>query len=205
MAIWVTGKTVKMQMQEHVDRAIKKAWLEEVARDYNNHHLLREDSVKCSLYHHLRNRLGEGWFKRHRIRIYPEFILTKGRKADIAVVRMAYKSERAGKPLSECIETVLSIVEIKYKQGSVVDPFYRDRRKLRSYAHGYPDCQLYAAFIHEDYYVEGNSSWFDDRQTVNWAKGRVVELLGYWNEQNEAFVSGVRSYNGMNEDLCTKR
>lgn len=47
-------------LQEYLDKNIKETWLTEIKEDYTSNFLLGEDSLKCSFYFHLRNRLGEG-------------------------------------------------------------------------------------------------------------------------------------------------
>lgn len=190
-------------LQEYLDKNIKETWLTEIKEDYTSNFLLGEDSLKCSFYFHLRNRLGEGWFKRHRLRIYPEFYLSNGHKADLAIVRIKPCSQRAGKHLSECVETVVALIELKFINGPFEAPFYRDRAKLRKYASEFKEAQLYAGFIQEKYYDQGSPAWFDARQTKRWANGRVAELIGYW-DADGYFVAKVNSYNGMNKDLDNK-
>lgn len=50
-------------------------------------------------------------------------------------------------------------------------------------------------------YNDSNCSWFDGRQTSKWAKGRVTELLGYWDEKDEEFTVKVNAYNNLNLDV----
>ncbi|MDD2402737.1 MAG: hypothetical protein PHD60_11165 [Clostridia bacterium] len=142
--------------------------------------------MKCALYYHIRSKLGDGWLKANRLRVISEYHLNDEYRADLAIVKLVKKEDRKGKHLSTCIESILSIIELKHKGAQAINPFYEDRNKLYSYSKQYPNAQLYAGFIHEEYYNVNNSSWFDGRQTSNWAKGRVCELLGYWSEDDEA-------------------
>lgn len=190
-----------MRLLLKLDKIIKEVWNEDIKVDYNNHYLLLEDSLKCAFYYHLRNKLGDGWLKANRLRIVPEYHLCNGYRADLAIVKLVKKDERNRKHLSDCVESILTIIELKHKSAQVINPFYEDRDKLYLYSKEYPQAQLYVGFIHEDYYNENNSSWFDGRQTKNWAKGRVCELLGYWSEDNETFITEVKSYNNLNEKL----
>jgi len=58
----------------------------------------------------------------------------------------------------------------------------------------------YLAFIHEvEYEVNSTLSWIDIEKSP-WAKGRVVELNGYFVEGKQEPVWEVVSYNGLNED-----
>ncbi|MZP28710.1 hypothetical protein GTO91_03120 [Heliobacterium undosum] len=180
------------RITDYIQAIIADLWVKEVSKDYNDHFLLKEDSLKCAFYYYLRLKLGDGWLIRHRIRVYPEYHLSKRRKADLAIVRVEHKSNRKGRHLSECVEDVLAIIEFKYKVAHVEDPFIEDRNKLRSYAEDYKEAHLYACFVHEKLY-ENPPSWFDGRQTNGWAEGRVSELIGYWNLDGE-YKSDVRSY-----------
>lgn len=170
------------EILQKLDKTIQQIWKEDIPTDYNSGCLLLEDSLKCAFYHHLRNRLGDGWFKNHRLRIYPEYRLSIGKKADLAIVLVKSAMERLGKHLSECVESELAIIEFKYKNARVDQPFFDDKKKLYEYFKAYPDTKLYAAFIRES---ENDSSWFDRRQTENWGKGRLTELLGFWDENHK--------------------
>lgn len=158
--------------------------------------------MKCALYFYLRSELGDGWLNRYRIRIYSEFHLEDQKRADLALVKVAPQYDRKYSFLGDCIEEVLAIIELKYK-GSCVDNnvFYNDVFKLKEYAKAYPHTQLYAGFIQESLYNNSNCSWFDGRQTNKWAKGRVTELLGYWDESTEDFTVKINAYNNLNQDL----
>lgn len=193
---------ILLDVQGHLDQVIKEVWLNEIRNDYNTDYLLLEDSVKCAFYFHLRNRLGDGWLSRHRLRIYPEYHVSKKRKVDIAIVQLVSKQNRLGYHLRDCIETELALIEFKHKQGTSINPFINDRNKLRDYAYDYPSSQLYAYFIHENHYSKDNLKWFfDGRQARGWAKGRVTELLGYWDQDTGEFVSKVIPFNNMNIEL----
>jgi|GEM_PF-47045 len=91
-------------------------------------------------------------------------------RADIAIVQLVPAPQRVGKHLSNCVEKVKAIIELKYKSADVVDDFYADVKKLYDYSKLFPDSQLYAGFIHEERYNDSNCSWFDSRQTSKWAK-----------------------------------
>lgn len=64
-------------IQLKIDKTLKDIWLNILPKEYNNHNLLKEDSLKCVIYYYLRTHLGDGWLNRHRIRIFPEFYLTQ--------------------------------------------------------------------------------------------------------------------------------
>lgn len=129
------------------------------------------------------------------IRIFPEFLLKQGKRADIAIVQLVTAPNRKGKFLGNCVESIIAIIELKYKSADVTDAFHSDVKKLHEYSKQYPTCQLYAGFVHEERYNDTNCSWFDGRQTSKWAKGRVAEMLGYWDEATDYFTTKVMAYN----------
>ena len=138
---------------EYIDGILKRFWVEELPKQYKDNHLLKEDSLKCEIYHYLRCKLENGWLIRHRIRIYPEYLFENGKKADIAIVRLCPKYETNDKYLGDCIEEVIAIIELKYKSGNINKDFYSDVSKLKEYASSFANCQLYAGFIQEYYHA----------------------------------------------------
>ncbi len=184
-----------MKIQNYIDQIIKKSWLTGIKSDYDNHTLLYEDSVKCALYHHFRKYVDKEWLQQNDIRIYPEFYLPHcGERADIAIVKLKDAANRKVTDLSECVESILAIIEINYKNTSSTHEFFQDINKLSLFAKEYQDAQLYAAFIHEEYDGKHHVSGLDGQQTSKWAKGTVSELLGYWDKCRDEFVTEVRSY-----------
>ncbi len=178
-------------IQLKIDKVLKDFWTNYLPKEYNNDNLLKEDSLKCLMYYHLRTYLSDTWLNKHRIRIFPEFNLPHRKRADIAIVQLIPAQQRIGKHLSNCVAKVIAIIELKYKIADVVDAFYSDVKKLHEYSKIYTDCQLYAGFIHEERYNDTNCSWFDGRKTSRWAKGRVTEMLGYWNKTDDYFTTKV--------------
>ena len=84
---------ISKNVLKEIDRAVKEIWLNEVVNDYDDGFLFKEDSLKCCLYYHLRNRL-EKLLKDNNLRIYPEFYFSELKyRADIAIVEMDPKSE----------------------------------------------------------------------------------------------------------------
>ena len=55
-----------------IDKEIKEIWVNEVAQDYEAGLLLREDSLKCALYHHMRSKLSS-ILAENNLCIYPEY------------------------------------------------------------------------------------------------------------------------------------
>ena len=192
----MTDKNIKAK----IDKAIKEVWLEEIKEDYLSDHLLLEDSLKCSLYYHLRQKLSDRWLERNNIRIFPEYHLENNCRADIAIVKLYDK--RDGKHLSKCEDTVIAIIELKYKGCTDKKPFLNDCNKLEKYVDDYPNSQLYAGFIHEKGHDINNLTWFTKENDVFWTKGRLTELLGTWIHDGERnYQIRVKSYNNMNTHL----
>ena len=48
---------ISENVMKEIDHTIKEIWLNNIAKDYSNHFLLKEDSLKCCFYYHLRRKL----------------------------------------------------------------------------------------------------------------------------------------------------
>lgn len=118
---------------ERIDRAIKQIWLEDIKRDYFADLLFREDCLKNCLYYHLRRRLGDGYLRARRIRVYTEYVLKPGERLDLAVVRLRPMRDMSyGYGIDFRMEQILAAIECKYKRGHVpTEPFLSDLRKVR--------------------------------------------------------------------------
>lgn len=189
-----------------IDEAIKTTWLEDIYQDYHNDHILREDALKNSFYYHLRSRLGDGFLKRHMIRIYPEYN-TGNYRADIVIAKLHPKKDFCNDYyLVNRVAQVLAIIEFKYKSGTSHDPFISDIKKARKYIKSKTDelkeSQLYLGFIHEALYQEKDCFWLTKRQRETWALNYLTEMVGYYNAKNEGyFETKIASYNGLNNEL----
>ena len=84
--------------------------------------------------------------------------------------------------LADCIEDILCIIEIKYKQGfNASESISKDFVKIKRYIERInSDCQYYMATIWEC--EDDATSWLvgDD----SWAKGKLIELNASY-EKNE--------------------
>lgn len=179
-----------------IDKIIKDIWLNGIAKDYAEHHLLKEDCLKNSFYYHLRTRLADV-MNEHNIRIFTEYYLPElGYRADIAIVIIDPEIE--DEHLQDMVTDVLAIIELKYKSGyskGIEQEIKNDVWKIQDYIKiGRMDCQFYLAVIYETECWAFN--WLDKRQTNNWAANRVTEL-------DAGFIDGkmkfeVNSYNGLN-------
>ncbi len=194
---------------EKIDYAIKYAWMHQIADDYNECSILKEDSLKNSFYHHLRNAL-DSLFRENGIRIYTEFnekgLKSKGLRADIAIVSLGQpKSDNYY--LGERIGDVLAIIELKFKGdgSSGTSAIYQDVDKVKNYIKNFsfPECQYYLGIIHEYSYSFSELRWLDKRQSNNWGKGRLTELNAcYYEEHGENDIGfSVCSYNEFNPEL----
>ncbi|MED4019017.1 hypothetical protein [Sutcliffiella cohnii] len=181
-----------------IDLAIKSIWMKHIKKDYNNQYLLKEDTLKNAIYHHLRTELTDQFLVKNSIRIFTEYHYKNG-IADIAVVQI--KRNSSNDYLSEQVENVLAIIEAKYKSGGSVAPFERDIIKIENYMNlGFSEnTQYYLAFIHEtEYAEESEESWLTPTQQ-KWAKGKVAELMAYY--EYGKLVWKVLSHNGLNESF----
>ena len=183
---------------EEIDRAIKETWLNEIPKDYDAGCLLKEASLQCSLYYHLRKKLNN-LLEENNLRIYPEYHFAKlNYHADIAIVQI--DSTIAKPHLRDKVIDVIAVMELKYDGGNSIrtaTAIRNDLQKIKNYIQsGKLLCQYYFAVIYETECVSLN--WLDRRSTNNWAKGCVTEM-------NAGGLDGymyfeVNSYNEMNND-----
>lgn len=170
-----------------VDEALRKIWAEDIAEDYKKGYLLREDSLKCALYFHLRNYLTDDWLKENKIRIFTEFpefpskLKATKLKPDISIVKMKTEFDPKHKSLLDSIESVLVIIEIKFKNRAAnhKSAFDQDCEKLFEYT-SHKQCkaaQLYGCFIFEEIYKD-EPLWFANYKNVK-------KFISYWDENKQ--------------------
>ncbi len=165
----------KQAIENIIDKAIKEIWMNEIAIDYKSGWLLKEDTLKNSLYFHLRNKLG-GLFEENNIRIFTEFTDDKFRgkhkRPDMVIAKVPPEqvSEYWGNDVVEC----LAVIEIKFKTGyKSSEDIFNDYEKLKYYKTELGiDCKLYMATIWE--YEDGETNW--ERKNSAWAKNVLTEL-----------------------------
>ena len=188
-------------LQERIDRELKLLWTAEVASDYHNQMLLREDCLKAAIYHHLRHRLGDEYLLANRVRVWTEYILDSNQRADIAVVRLSpeYAFE---------VESVLAIIECKSKAAWVsLDYFQEDVDKIRylSRLAAFRNTQFYLASIWEAAVnSEEGLAMLLKRQQESWGK-RVAELVGYVPPPGGPVRFTVLAHNGLNPESSVLR
>ncbi len=165
----------KEKLLRIIDDTIKNIWENEIAYDYDDGWLLKEDTLKNSFYFHLRMKLGDIFYK-NDIRIFTEFTDDKFKKSgfrpDMVIAKMNF--EKDGTYYGDDVEECLCVIEFKYKTGyNSVNSIFEDYKKLRNYTQTLGvDCKLYMATIweHEDDPV----NW--ERKNAAWAKNRLTEL-----------------------------
>lgn len=202
-------KILTKSIIEKIDYTIKYLWMNQIADDYGACAILKEDSLKNSFYHHLRNSL-EPLCKEHNIRIYTEFnekgLKSRGLRADIAIVSLNLQNNDKYF-LGDRIGDVLAIIELKCRgDGSNgISAIYNDVEKTKNYIKkfAFPECQYYLGIIHEYSYSFSELQWLDKRQSNNWGKGKLTELNAcYYEEHSEDDIGfSVCSYNELNPEL----
>ena len=79
---------IKKRVMKEIDRSIKTIWKKDIQKDYLEEYLLREDSLKCAMYYHLRKKLDK-LLRENHLRIYPEYYFKELKyRADIAIVEI---------------------------------------------------------------------------------------------------------------------
>lgn len=183
------------EITKYIDKIIKEIWVTEIAKDYSEHFLLKEDSLKNSFYFHLRTKLSN-YLNENNLRIYTEYHVPElGYYADIAIVQIDPNSEESH--LKDWVTDVIALFEFKYKGGyskTTENVIKSDIAKFKNYIQSSNlQCQFYMAVIYETECWALN--WLDKRQTNNWAANRVTELdAGYIDGK---MVFEVNSYNGL--------
>ncbi len=191
---------IKKSIIKEIDRTIKTVWKNNIQKDYWNEYLLREDSLKCAMYYHLRKNL-DRLLRENHLRIYPEFYFQELKyRADIAIVELDEEKEYSW--LGEGVTDVVALLELKYtsgRDGATINWIKNDLWKFKDYLKvaGLSNCQFYFGIIYESECAWLN--WLDARSTNNWAKGRVTELDSGLMDGEIRFE--VHSYNNMNTEL----
>ena len=164
----------KESMAEIIDATIISVWKNEIQNDYKKLWLLKEDSLKNTLYFHLRTVLGE-LLDQNDMRIFTEFtdceFKHSGYRPDMVIAKIDPDADVAywGDAVTECI----AVIELKYKTGFAAnEEIYSDYDKLKCYIDTLGiNSKLYMATIWEC--EDDETAWLED---VEWAVNKVVEL-----------------------------
>lgn len=168
---------MKKSVINEIVNTICEIWKKNISKDYYEGLLLEEDTMKCAFYYHLRRKLGK-LLEENNLCIYTEYLGEEFKglnyRPDMVIVKM--KDNCDEKYLINHVEEVVVAIELKFKGKYEYNSIIADREKIREYVKRIDNnCQYILAVIHEKYWE--NSYWFDNRQTHNWAKNRVTELV----------------------------
>lgn len=169
---------------------IVQLWEKDIRKDYNEDFLLQEDTLKCAFYYHLRRKL-KSLLKENNLRIYTEFNGSEYKqlkyRPDLVIVEMKTKCD--GTYIMDWIEDVVVAVEFKFKNKSqtATDSIYSDREKIKEYVKLLDSDALYVLAVIQEKYWD-NRYWLDGRQSENWAKGRVTELVASYESEDETHM-----------------
>jgi hypothetical protein len=194
------------EVVSEIDRTIKSIWMNEIPRDYKNHYLLKEDTLKNALYFHLRRKLKK-FLEDNRLRIYTEFTDATLKKihfrADLIITKLPEGRKKSGY-LGDIFDglDIVAAFELKHNTRNIDDAVRDDIDKFKQYLQKaeFEHCQFYMVSILE-YICDFNTpSFLDGRTTENWAKDCVTELTAGRNEKG-CMDFYVVSHNGMNNEF----
>ncbi|MBE6727061.1 MAG: hypothetical protein E7562_00260 [Ruminococcaceae bacterium] len=178
---------IPKKVLDEIHNTIKYVWEYDIKYDYDKNMLLKEDTLKNSLYFHIRTRLGS-LLEKYNIMIFTEFNTDKfrhsGFRADMVIAQM--NLDKKEKFWGDCVEKFISVIEIKFKGDfkTAPDIIYEDYKKTKEYIKSLDlgdNCHYYVATIWECY---PDSKWWLDKET-KWAKGNLTELNADFNSKNE--------------------
>lgn len=167
--------------RKYIDTIIKNVWTSFIPNDYKNKFLLYEDSLKNSLYYHLRTEFAE-LMECSNIRIYPEYQTYRKdeirARIDLAIVE--FREFCTENHLGDSEIEILSAIEIKYVgyRKADDDAILSDVKKCLSYLSklsGSP--HIYITFIQEAIYNCNSYNLLGKKKIKS--KERLTELLGY--------------------------
>ncbi len=166
---------MKKEVLEIIDKQIQYIWKNKISADYENGWLLKEDTLKNALYHHIRTELSS-LFDAENIRVFTEFrdSVFKGTSYIPDMVIATVDLDNDSNYYGDSIKEILAIIEIKYKTGfNSSNNIYLDYEKLRKYIDELDyNGNLYMATLWE--YEDDETNWV--RKNASWASGRLTEL-----------------------------
>lgn len=183
---------------KEIDRTIKQTWINNIQKDYKSLSMLKEDSLKCCMYYHLRRKLAK-ILEENNLRIYPEFYFSGLHyRADLVIVEIDPELDEAY--LKNMVTEVVAVIELKYVSSSsdeTISWVENDILKIKNYIEqGNLRCQYYFAVVYENECDDLN--WMDAEEN-SWAVGHVTELDAGYIKDKMKFE--VNSYNGLNSNL----
>ena len=173
---------------KEIHNTINYVWEYDISQDYEKKLLLKEDTLKNSLYFHIRTRLG-ALLEKYNIMIFTEFNTDKfrhtGFRADMVIAQIDMNKAN-GDFLGDCIENFIGVIEIKSKAdySKAAEDIYSDYTKTEKYIKSLglgENCHYYVATIWECY---PDSKWWLDKET-EWAKGKLTELNADFNSKKK--------------------
>lgn len=176
------GEKVDPQLLDCIDSMIRYIWENEMPKDYEEGWLLKEDTLKNSLYFYIRKHL-EPIMEKHDLRIYTEYKIAKEPyRADLVIAKLKPMEQRAeSEYLLDTIEEIPILMELKYKEWApdMESVIRKDVEKIRNYISRNVANHYYLVTIFE---AEGDDVFFINGMRDTWAKGKVTELAaGYIN------------------------
>lgn len=170
-----------IMIKNMIHKTIKDIWENNISKDYNEHYLLREDSLKNAFYFHLRSDLADILTKQN-IRNFTELHYRNmnfpNSRADLAMVQLNTTNE---------IKEVLAVIEFKYKAANIHERYYQnDVRKvvniIKTSPHSiYDNTYFYLAFLNETVYepIHFEHLSYITQDEKRSGAGRITELLDY--------------------------
>lgn len=191
---------IPTHVSQFIHSVIKKVWLEDIKKDYEDLNLLYECSLQDSFYYHLRRRLGDDFLNQYNLKLFPEYRIGKrlginGQKADLAIVVIdPILAEEYH--LEDCVTEVISVIEMKHKGKRAPEKLFDDDViKVLSYINNTTsDTMYYVAFIREKYfYPDEVTNWLTDEQSLQTA-GRLTEMYSYGDKESNSMHWGLKEY-----------
>gem|GEM_PF-5542301 len=171
-------RTERRRIQRWIKEVIQSIWENKIKKDYKDHWLLKEDSFKCAFYYHMRNEFKHRLAVRNHLCIFTEYYFKQWKRADLVIAQIKDKDYDDSKHLKCNIESILAIIELKYKIGKMSKQvFFKDLEKLKNLRKRLDqdkEVSLYAGFIFE--ICNGTKEWLADLKKLS---GDVTVCAGY--------------------------
>lgn len=175
----------RKEMRKRIKEIVKFIWEYEIQWEYDEVMLLREDCLKASMYHHLRNYL-KYEIERDYLRVYTEYYI-KGANvfADIVIAEIDMSMTKDGNWKNATMPIAVFEMKFKgYKQGN--KDFLNDYLKVKEkyeQADDVPKCDYYLCFIDE--YDHGKKFFINKKHKKNFY---ITECTAIWNSETEKMI-----------------